>query len=301
MSPDNNRSDDYWMGVRDALRMVDSFIRWSSVNEGRAKPIEEFIHDGLIAAAKRCESCLHKELGVDFDREDEIDDQMDETINDYEEYEEDEPVEFVPPEIILEPEGSDESEDVTITIEPDSSEDSVGPHIDISTDDKSVHIESMGIKEGSVDDDTQVTGDKRDFSTDFRLVEPDPLVIEDSSAPVVDTISPEEEDTSESSDTSPSESDQDMTADDIITSWEDSHRPTPEESKDSVSTSPETDSGGTKKIWSPLDEPSIEDSEEEIDDEVDSDGNPPPPPPPPETEESEEERRRRARRLFFGG
>ena len=53
---DKTRSDEYWMGVRDALRMVDSFTKWAKRNPSRAKTLEDFIHDGLIAAAKRCES-----------------------------------------------------------------------------------------------------------------------------------------------------------------------------------------------------------------------------------------------------
>ncbi|MCK4567574.1 MAG: hypothetical protein KAU48_09725, partial [Candidatus Thorarchaeota archaeon] len=73
---DNVRTDEYWMGVRDALRMVDSFYKWSKRNPGRAKDLDDFIHDGLIAAAKRCESCLRDKLGLSFiegqDEEDEI-------------------------------------------------------------------------------------------------------------------------------------------------------------------------------------------------------------------------------------
>ncbi|MFW9850992.1 MAG: hypothetical protein ACFFF4_17830, partial [Candidatus Thorarchaeota archaeon] len=64
MESEENRSDEYWMGVRDALRMVDSFLKWSKVNKERAKSLDEFLYDGLVAAAKRCESCLHKQLGI---------------------------------------------------------------------------------------------------------------------------------------------------------------------------------------------------------------------------------------------
>ena len=71
MNSDEERSDDYWEGVLHALRMVDSLLKWSKRNEARAKPLEQFIHDGLIAAAKRCQSCLSKKLGVAFSDEDE--------------------------------------------------------------------------------------------------------------------------------------------------------------------------------------------------------------------------------------
>ena len=61
---EQKRSDEYWMGVRDALRMVDSFTKWARRNESRAKNLDDFIHDGLVAAAKRCESCLKDDLGL---------------------------------------------------------------------------------------------------------------------------------------------------------------------------------------------------------------------------------------------
>ena len=63
---EQKRSDEYWMGVRDALRMVDSFTKWARRNESRAKNLDDFIHDGLVAAAKRCESCLKDDLGLTF-------------------------------------------------------------------------------------------------------------------------------------------------------------------------------------------------------------------------------------------
>ena len=66
MDSDKKRSDEYWMGVRDSLRMVDSFIKWARRNEERAKALDDFIHDGLVAAAKRCESCLKDDLGLTF-------------------------------------------------------------------------------------------------------------------------------------------------------------------------------------------------------------------------------------------
>jgi len=46
--------------------MVDSFLKWSKRHPDRAKSLEGFINDGLIAAAKRCEECLSYALGVEF-------------------------------------------------------------------------------------------------------------------------------------------------------------------------------------------------------------------------------------------
>ncbi len=63
-------SEDYWLGVRDALRMIDSFLNWSRRHPDRAKTLDEFIEEGLLAAAKRCESCLSQELGLSFSQDD---------------------------------------------------------------------------------------------------------------------------------------------------------------------------------------------------------------------------------------
>lgn len=62
----SHKDESYWLGVRDALRMVDSFLKWSKRHPDRAKSLEDFINDGLIAAAKRCEECLSYALGVEF-------------------------------------------------------------------------------------------------------------------------------------------------------------------------------------------------------------------------------------------
>ncbi len=62
----DEKDETYWLGVRDALRMVDSYVRWSARHEDKAKNLQEFISEGLIAAAKRCESCLSMELGLTF-------------------------------------------------------------------------------------------------------------------------------------------------------------------------------------------------------------------------------------------
>ncbi len=288
MSPENRRSDDYWMGVRDALRMVDSFLRWSKMNPDRAKPLEDFVRDGLVAAAKRCESCLHKELGVDFTSDEgtetsDISESAELSEIEDTDYAEDVPAptfEPVSSEIVLEPAGTDETYEIPITIESDSE--------DIETADDTPSMDSLGIpSEGIEDDESVISGSPRDFSDDFELVEPDPLVIkpedeessyEEPSEPPIDEISVERPRYAWEIPVAGSKSDEHVPVD-----------------------SPEPSSPA--KEWSPLDEPSPEDIEEETPDEREDSAleSPPPPPPPPETEESEDERRRRARRLFFGG
>ncbi|RLI51200.1 MAG: hypothetical protein DRO73_00660 [Candidatus Thorarchaeota archaeon] len=62
----SEQDEKYWLGVRDALRMVDSFIEWAKRNPDRAKPLDQFINDALIAAARRCQSCLSHALGISF-------------------------------------------------------------------------------------------------------------------------------------------------------------------------------------------------------------------------------------------
>ncbi len=314
MSPDNKRSDDYWMGVRDALRMVDSFLRWSKDNKGRAKPMEDFIHDGLVAAAKRCESCLHKELGVKFDSEaeedlleepileDSIEDDM---INDDTDSLPDD-FESTPPEIVLSPDGLDTTDEVEISIESEIEEQVESESAPPKLEDGSVSIESMASKEGSVEDDTHVDGGAREFSSDFELVEPDPLIIDSAS----DDLEEEFEEIESSEDSyvpePPSEVKEEISISRPKYSWEESTKSISEEpSEDSSFSESESEFPEFPKPWSPMDEPSpdtLDEEEEIVEDEDESESaSPPPPPPPPETEESEEERRRRARRLFFGG
>lgn len=62
----SSKDESYWLGVRDALRMIDSFLKWRSRNPNKAKPLDQFMHEALIAAAKRCESCLSHALGIQF-------------------------------------------------------------------------------------------------------------------------------------------------------------------------------------------------------------------------------------------
>lgn len=61
-----SKDESYWLGVRDALRMIDSFLKWKNRNPDKAKPLDQFMHEALIAAAKRCESCLSHALGIGF-------------------------------------------------------------------------------------------------------------------------------------------------------------------------------------------------------------------------------------------
>ncbi len=62
----SDKDESYWLGVRDALRMIDSFVAWSRRNPNRAKRIDDFIDDGLIAVNKHCKSCLSQALGISF-------------------------------------------------------------------------------------------------------------------------------------------------------------------------------------------------------------------------------------------
>ncbi|MHA1907606.1 MAG: hypothetical protein ACW98Y_09965 [Candidatus Thorarchaeota archaeon] len=317
MESDDNRSDEYWMGVRDALRMVDSFLKWSNANKERAKPLEEFLYDGLVAAAKRCESCLHKQLGIGFSSDEEAEapdeeptfDSMPSSTDTPKESlsEEDDPASS-PPEIILEPEGFDDPVDVPIEIEPE-----------IASDD-SVRIESMSASDDTLTEDSIVHGEPRDFSDDFRLTEPDPLVV----GPTDDGIEIPEA----TEDVEPTET-VDIVIDDSIEDTAPETPPQPEEEETPVerpkyawetpSDLPEALEGPPPapeipppeappevtteepKVWSPMDDPSPETLDDEESTETEEEATGPPPPPPPESEESEEERRRRARRLFFGG
>lgn len=318
---DNTKSDEYWMGVRDALRMVDSFHKWSKRNPSRAKNLEDFIHDGLIAAAKRCESCLRDKMGLSFiegeDEEDEI------TLEESPERdEEDDDDDDVKPESSIE-EPISHVEPETFTPPPDDS------------DDSSISIDRVERIEDESIDDLSIVGPPREFSTDFELVEPTPMVADGESElePIVPT-EPEEvlsESALEESETN-QEPDSEEQPDKPSFTWAEyetavtpSSEPEPQDSEADISTSEDEEISTDEeeeelpeeppeppKVWSPYDEPSIpedDDTEEETEaDETEpldeGNGEPvitePPAPPPPESEEDEEERKRRARRLFFG-
>ncbi|MDF1539828.1 MAG: hypothetical protein P1Q69_13090 [Candidatus Thorarchaeota archaeon] len=320
MDSEQNRSDDYWMGVRDALRMVDSFTKWSRSNKSRAKPLEDFLHEGLVAAAKRCESCLHKQLGVAFSSEEAAKDFM-ETNDIYETpptpVEEPETIlegsefENTPPEIILEPEGEDSIEDVPIVIESEQEE------MDTSIfDDGVISIDSMGSSDSTLGDESLASsGQPRDFSSDFDLVEPDPLIIS-SESDGIETPPSEEEDLEDIvieetlDETEFSFDDEEISVERPSYGWDSPDHDSPDDrvplEEPPAPAAPEMNEiPAPPKDWSPMDDPSpatlIEDEVTEESDDLNDQETPPPPPLPPETEESEEERRRRARRLFFGG
>ncbi|TFF91971.1 hypothetical protein EU545_02415 [Candidatus Thorarchaeota archaeon] len=300
MNEDSGRSDDYWMGVRDALRMVDSFLKWSRKNEDKAKSLEDFVHDGLIAAAKRCESCLSEKLGLKFQ-------------DDKEESPEDTPSE----DFEITPKSLAESGVETVS--------DTRPEKAVTEDHEEVLEESKTTSEPVTVDSVEriadesmseydVEGPPRDFSSDFELVEPSPLVVEDEpdtseeSAEKEEHVDEEEDESSEPSFT--------------WSEYEKAVTPSEEELPEEEEPYIETSSEEPKEVWSPYDEPSI--SEEELKKEIKEDSThkgveavsgmddeseeeteapvtePPPPPPPPESDEDEEERKRRARRLFFG-
>ncbi|MHA2423698.1 MAG: hypothetical protein ACXAEF_02860 [Candidatus Thorarchaeota archaeon] len=308
----DERPDAYWMGVRDALRMVDSFLKWSDANKDRAKSLEDFLYDGLIADAKRCESCLHKKLGIEFSSEDDelpaeepSFDSMPPTIETPSESSvEETEVTSSPPEIILEPEGSDDAADIPIEVQPDTSDDSI-------------RIESMTATDDTLEEDSMVHGEPRDFSGDFSLPEPDSLsVTPDEDA--IETPEPEKEEGETDTEDIVIDDQEDVVTpappslpdEDEVTierpkyAWESPSELSVEEPEAPPSAPeipPLEETPDEPKVWSPMDDPSPDTLKDE--DETESEGDnsePPSPPPPPESEESEEERRRRARRLFFG-
>ncbi len=320
----DEKNDNYWLGVRDALRMVDSFVRWSARHEDKAKNLQEFISEGLIAAAKRCESCLSTTLGLTFG----------------------ESLRGLSSDDLLEPadpgdrlpthyEESTEEKDDTVPDDevPVAEESSPEPKFEsepvASSEVESTSIEAIERTEDTEIEDMQIKGPLRDFRTEFELGEPSPLTIEpedeDQESSVSESSEPGESSESEQpaeikdapvepepidmireevDDTSPS-TESGLTwgeYEDAITPPKTTVTPASEEHVT------ETEPSETPTKWSPIDEPTVsedEPAEEEVEspDEVDKEVpevEPPPPPPPPESDESEEERRRRARRLFFG-
>lgn len=289
MNSDEERSDDYWEGVLHALRMVDSFLKWSKRNEARAKPLEQFVHDGLIAAAKRCASCLSKKLGVVFaDEDDTIEESTDPSG----------------PDIELVTEGDDSEAEISLVTESEL-ESSIVDRDEIEP----MTIDSMDSSSGSITDELEVEGETRDFTSDFDLVEPSPLVVESPDEPSDASTSPSEE-FSEPVET-PAEKEPAFTwreyEEELTPDYEEPIKE-PEPTPDIPTLAPAPPE--PPKSWSSVDDPSeVRDTPESVSDELGEDDlsdapkpveTPPPPPPPPEAEESDEERRRRARRLFFG-
>jgi hypothetical protein len=176
VSSDNKRSDEYWIGVRDALRMVDSFNRWAARNPERAKSLDDFIHDGLIAAAKRCESCLREKLGLSFVQDDQSEADAltnapsePETMSSSDsESDEQETVEEATP----------AATDTTYEISIESTEYDRNHEIPIELEDSSPSIDSVERLEDEAMDGIVIDGPQRDFTSDFDLVEPPPLEVE---------------------------------------------------------------------------------------------------------------------------
>ena len=289
MTEDDGRSDDYWMGVRDALRMVDSFLKWSQKNRSRAKNLEDFIHDGLIAAAKRWESCLSEKLGVKFDSEHESEEAAEP------------PADFESTPTTL----SDAAVDAFSESSPEEAH-SYDEEEDVESelDEEGITVDNM---ERATEDrlaDIDVEGPSRDFTSDFELVEPAPLVINEAEE------LPEDEEQEEEL----------APASFTWSEYEEAVTPSEEPVAEDDSEEDEADFPREEppEVWNPYDEPSISeeeltketrdepvpdieslDDDEEMDDETEAPISPPPPPP-PESDEDEEERKRRARRLFFG-
>ncbi|MBD3406346.1 MAG: hypothetical protein GF411_09570 [Candidatus Lokiarchaeota archaeon] len=181
----SDKDEKYWLGVRDALRMVDSFLKWSRRNPEQAKSLDDFISDGLIAAAKRCEKCLSEKLGVGFKDgskfdEKETSDELFDSDPESSEYSTSPPSRESP----IEPtHGSSYSEEdyeaeefeiPTESREPIESEVSVESETD---DIEPVSVESLGRSEQSETDDYAFST-PRHFEEDFELVEPSPLGVE---------------------------------------------------------------------------------------------------------------------------
>ena len=324
------------MGVRDALRMVDSFNKWSKRNPGRAKDLEDFIHDGLIAAAKRCESCLREEMGISFVPEDDEEEVVLEEIPDIDD------------EVVLEkaPE-HDEEEDDDDDDKPESSFEEPIRHVESEpfappsedSDETSITLDHVERRDDEEMEDLSIEGPPREFSTDFELVEPTPLVV-DEEGTVSEPISEPEPEKEEVVSEPPEEEEVVSTPESeelpdrpafTWSEYEEAVTPSsepepldpevdiiPPEDEPVITEEPEEVSEEPPeppKVWSPYGESSVvedEDTVEEDEPEVDVSepmeegedepviSEPPAPPPPPESEEDEEERKRRARRLFFG-
>jgi hypothetical protein len=306
--------------------MIDSFYRWSRQNPKRAKKLEDFIAEGLIAAAKRCKTCLSRELGVGFkEGKDVRDDSLD-----IAELSEPTGVPVFFEESSLDPTEPIVSPEIPPDFEAPPSSDSVIDEEFTEPDSETSHSEES----------------PRDFSAEFELVEPEPLITKpeelehdippeseitgpptfeiyeelhdipdsDTQEETIEStteISPyiEEKPISEELETTKPRFSWDNQDEGVVTS----------DSSDSDIDTPEPEESSAKvRLWSPYDEPSIseptttsesdlesseiEDIAEELEVEMSPSTaeEPPAPPPPPESDESEEERKRKARRLFFG-
>ncbi|MCK5301535.1 MAG: hypothetical protein KAJ96_00215 [Candidatus Thorarchaeota archaeon] len=172
MSSDE-KDETYWLGVRDALRMVDSFVRWSARHEDKAKNLQEFISEGLIAAAKRCESCLSTTLGLTFGES--LDGRSPDDL-----LEPADPTDRLPTHYEEPTEEKDDTvpdDEVPVTeelisapkFEPEPAESSVV---------EPTSIDAIERTEDTEIEDMQVKGPSRDFGAEFELGEPSSLTIE---------------------------------------------------------------------------------------------------------------------------
>jgi hypothetical protein len=290
------------MGVRDALRMVDSFNKWAQRNKERAKDLDDFIHDGLIAAAKRCESCLKDDLGLTFIEGE--NGSVDEPVPSG--YEATSPI----------------SEDIKSHTPSETSED-----VTLSQSEVDLTIESVGRSADEEMEDISLDGPPREFTSDFELVEPSPLEIDkpEDITPSEEEIIVEKKPSFTWADyeeaVSPGKEEPIVEDDEEEPAIEFMDAPPIDEESTIESVESilidEPVSLGPPKVLTPSEQPALPTDElenhfedddappDELDDLEVTDlpepiTEPPPPPPPPESEEDEDERRRRARRLFFG-
>jgi hypothetical protein len=180
MSSDNKRTDEYWMGVRDALRMVDSFNKWAQRNPDRAKSLDDFIHDGLIAAAKRCESCLREKLGLSFVKS--VHDEEATAVIDSKEMETTSlpDIDITLEDVPIEPAQGHPDSDFEVSIE--SKESGLADEVSIECEEPPLSMDTVERMEDETLEDLDIEGPQRDFSSDFELVEPSPLVVSSDEA-----------------------------------------------------------------------------------------------------------------------
>jgi hypothetical protein len=254
--------------------MVDSFIKWARRHENRAKALDDFIHDGLVAAAKRCESCLKDDLGLTF-------------AEDGTPAEESSEMEHVPS-------GYEMGHTMEVPSEPSE--------VPIESESDPVSIDTVGRLEEEEIEDLSMDGPPREFSSDFELVEPADLVVEPSETD--DEVTPPPDEVTEDADRKPSFTWADYekavapTKEDSELAEEEAEFPPPVETESTEEPAESTSIPEPPEL--PDDDLESTTTEEDATETSEPITEPPAPPPPPESDEDEEERRRRARRLFFG-
>ncbi|MDO8055294.1 MAG: hypothetical protein Q6361_00395, partial [Candidatus Hermodarchaeota archaeon] len=63
----------YWNGVRDALRMVQTFLFYKEKNPAEQRSTDTFVSEALDAVRQKCAPCLKEILGVDFGEDEDVD------------------------------------------------------------------------------------------------------------------------------------------------------------------------------------------------------------------------------------